>query len=239
VIERLIWKNIAARGKKIEVRGKLTGAIPQAGELNAESVRAGLGLAGMKHQTYHSDDMVRDRPPQLCKGCPHCDTYNAINKALENDKADKVVFSDIGCYTLGFYPPFNAIDSCICMGASVSMAKAAGENGLKYAVAVIGDSTFNHSGITPLLEGIKHNIPFTTIILDNSTTAMTGGQDTICIGKELENLILGLGLPKEHLRVVDALPKDLEENARIFKEEFDHRGPSVIIAKRECLQIPR
>jgi indolepyruvate ferredoxin oxidoreductase alpha subunit len=123
------------------------------------------------------------------------------------------------------------------MGASVSMAKAAGENGLKYAVAVLGDSTFNHSGITPLLEGIKQGVPFTTIILDNSTTAMTGGQDTLCIGKELEALVLGMGLAKEHLRVIEALPKNLEANTKVIREELDFRGPSVIIAKRECLQM--
>ena len=236
LIERLIWKNIAASGKKIEVRGKLTRNLPPYGELNADIVRAGLGLKDKAHQAPDTGDLLRTRPPQLCKGCPHCDTFGALTKALSGER-DKAVFSDIGCYTLGYYPPYNAIDSCVCMGASVSMAKAAGENGLKYAVAVLGDSTFNHSGITPLLEGIKQGVPFTTIILDNSTTAMTGGQDTLCIGKELEALVLGMGLAKEHLRVIEALPKNLEANTKVIREELDFRGPSVIIAKRECLQM--
>lgn len=236
LIEQSIWKYISASGKKIEVKGKLTGALPAFGELNADSVRVALGLSDLKHQTENLNDLLRDRPPQLCKGCPHCDTFNALNKALAGEK-EKNVFSDIGCYTLGFYPPYEAINSCLCMGASVSMAKAAGENGLKYSVGVIGDSTFNHSGITPLAEGIKQNVPFTLIILDNSTTAMTGGQETLYIGKDLENLILGMGLPHEHLRVVDALPKNLESNTKIIREECEYRGPSVIIAKRECLQI--
>ncbi|PIR16616.1 MAG: indolepyruvate ferredoxin oxidoreductase [Deltaproteobacteria bacterium CG11_big_fil_rev_8_21_14_0_20_49_13] len=236
LVERSIWKNIVASGKKIEVKGKLTGTLPQAGELNADIVRVALGLADIKPKGENVSDLLRDRPPQLCKGCPHCDTFKALNAALEGEK-NRSVFSDIGCYTLGFYPPYEAINSCLCMGASISMAKAAGENGLKYSVGVIGDSTFNHSGITPLLEGVKQKTPFTTIILDNSTTAMTGGQETLCIGKELEDLILGMGLSREHLRVIEALPKNHEANTKVIKEELDHKGPSVIIAKRECLQI--
>lgn len=218
------------------MKGKLSGAVPLAGELNSDVVRVALGLEDLKHSHETLNDLVKNRPPQLCKGCPHADTFNALNKALEGE-TEKVVFSDIGCYTLGFYPPFNAIQSCVCMGASVSMAKAAGENGLKYSIAVLGESTFDHSGITPLLEGVKRNVPFTTVILDNSTTAMTGGQETICIGKDLENLILGMGLPKEHLRIIEALPKNHEMNTKIIREELNYKGPSVIIAKRGCLQI--
>jgi len=237
-IERLIWKYIHASGKKIEVNGKLTGNVPLAGELNADIVRVSLSMPAKAHQNAAPADLVRSRPPQLCKGCPHCDTFTSLNKALEGEK-EKAVFSDIGCYTLGFYPPYNAINSCVCMGASVSMAKSAGENGLKYSVGVIGDSTFNHSGITPLAEGIKRKTPFTTIILDNSTTAMTGGQETLYIGEDLEKLILGMGIEREHLRVIEALPKNLETNTKVIREECEHRGPSVIIARRECLQIAR
>ncbi|MBI2092518.1 MAG: indolepyruvate ferredoxin oxidoreductase [Deltaproteobacteria bacterium] len=236
LIERLIWKYIAETGKKIAVKGKLSGDLPSAGELNTESVRVVLGLAALKSSAAVSSDIVRGRPPQLCKGCPHADTFYALNKALAG-KTEKVVFSDIGCYTLGFYPPFKAIDSCVCMGASVGMAKAASENGLKYSVAVLGESTFNHSGITPMLEGIKRKSPFTVIILDNSTTAMTGGQDTICIGEDLEKVVLGLGLEKEHLRVVNPIPKNLDENAAAILQELEYEGPSVVIARRECLQI--
>jgi len=236
LIERMIWKFIAESGRKITLEGKTTGAIKQSGELNAEKVRKAMGLAPLEAPSAVPTDIVKNRPPQLCKGCPHCDTYNALNKALAGE-TDKLVFADIGCYTLGFFEPYSAINSCICMGASISMAKAAGENGLKYAVAVIGDSTFNHSGMTPLLEGIKYNVPFTTIILDNSTTGMTGGQDTVCIGEPLEKVILGMGLAPEHLKVITALPKNLEANTKIIREECEFRGPSVIIAKRECLQI--
>lgn len=234
-VERFIWEEIARSGKTIEVLGKLNGCVPVTGELSTDIVADVLGVERMETANVDTKGLVSPRPPALCRGCPHIDTFNALNKAL-NDEKEKLVFGDIGCYTLGFYPPFNSISSCVCMGASVSMAKSAGEAGLKYSVAILGDSTFDHSGITPLLEGIKRNAPFTTIILDNSITAMTGGQETICGEDALVNLVKGMGVDEKHLRILNPLPKNLEENAKIMREELDYRGPSVIIARRACLQ---
>jgi indolepyruvate ferredoxin oxidoreductase alpha subunit len=175
------------------------------------------------------------RPPQLCQGCPHADTFTALNKALEGyDRGN--VFSDIGCYTLGAYPPFSAIQTCVCMGASVSMARGGADAGVHPSVAVIGDSTFGHSGLTPLLEAAAHDTDMTVIILDNSTTAMTGGQPSYASGERLLRLIEGLGVAGERVRVIEPLPKNLEKNVRVLREEFEHRGLSVVVAVRECLE---
>jgi indolepyruvate ferredoxin oxidoreductase alpha subunit len=235
-IERHLPYHLMKMGIMKKVHGKLDGTLPRSGELNAEVVRKALGLKALATPAAPSADMVKPRPPALCKGCPHSDTFKALNAALEDHKAERLVFSDIGCYTLGFYKPYESIHSCVCMGASISMAKAAAENGLKYSVAIIGDSTFDHSGITPLLEGIKRNNHFTVIILDNATTAMTGGQDTICFDEPLDKLILGMGLDPAHLRVINPLPQRHDENTRIIREECEYRGPSVVVARRKCIQ---
>ena len=118
-----------------------------------------------------------NRPPQLCAGCPHGDSFHSITSAL-SAFPDAIVTSDIGCYTLGALPPYNAIETCVCMGASVGMAKGAADAGYHPVVAVIGDSTFLHSGVTPLMDAVAADTPMTLIILDNKTVAMTGGQPT-------------------------------------------------------------
>ena len=145
------------------------------------------------------------------------------------------IFGDIGCYTLGFLPPFNGIHSCVDMGASITMAKGAADAGLWPAVAIIGDSTFTHSGMTGLLDAINENANITVIISDNLTTAMTGGQDSAGTNK-FEAICRGLGLNNEHLKVVVPVPKNLPEITRILKEEIEYKGVSVIIPRRECLQ---
>ena len=215
------------------VRGKLSGDLPLSGELSPEVVRPALGLSSLPRKEL-GDFKLASRPPQLCQGCPHGDAFKALNRALEGyPKAN--VFSDIGCYTLGAFPPYKALQTCVCMGASVSMAKGGAEAGIHPSVAVIGDSTFGHSGLTPLLEAAASNTPMTVIILDNSTVAMTGGQPSYASGERLLRMIEGLGVPREHLRVIEPLPKTLEENARVIKEEIEHPGLSVIVAVRECL----
>lgn len=125
---------------------------------------------------YAASQVTKPRPPALCQGCGHRDVYAALNGVLDEYDSPKV-FGDIGCYTLGFLSPFNAIDTCVDMGASITMAKGAADAGQHPAVAIIGDSTFTHSGMTGLLDAINENTPMTVIISDNLTTGMTGGQD--------------------------------------------------------------
>lgn len=234
-IETFIAGLYGIPGKKI--KGKLSGDLSPTGELSPDSVRQSLSLSSLE-KIELKDLPLASRPPQLCQGCPHADTFMALNKSLEG-YPDASVFSDIGCYTLGALPPYNAIDTCVCMGASVSMAKGASDAGVFPSVAVIGDSTFAHSGMTPLLDAAANNTNMTVIIVDNAAVAMTGGQPTFATGDILVRIVKGLGVLPEHIRVVIPLPKNREEIANIIKEEIEYKGTSVIIASRECIQEAR
>ena len=121
------------------------------------------------------------------------------------------------------------------MGASVTMAIGASDAGLFPSVAVIGDSTFTHSGMTGLLDAVVKNSSVTIIITDNSTTGMTGGQKSQATGR-LEQICEGIGVSREHLRAIVPLRKNHAENVRILKEEFEYKGVSVVLASRECIQ---
>lgn len=121
------------------------------------------------------------------------------------------------------------------MGASITMAKGAADAGLHPSVAVIGDSTFTHSGITGLIDCVKDKSQVLIMILDNETTAMTGGQDSSAFGL-IEDICMGVGVKKEHIFVLDPSPKHHEKNLAILKQELNYEGVSVIIPRRECLQ---
>ncbi len=234
-IERQLKGLFGIAGKT--VLGKTGGPLPASGELTPDIVRRALGREPLA-SLPESGLPLAGRPPQLCVGCPHADTFKALNKALEGVTGANV-FSDIGCYTLGALPPYNAIHSCVCMGASISMARGASDVGLYPAVSVIGDSTFAHSGLTPLLGAAAANTDMTVIILDNATTAMTGGQPTYGSGPGLLRLVEGLGVAKEHIRTIEPLPKHHDRNVQIIKDEIAHRGLSVVVAVRECVQEQR
>ena len=232
LIERSLRGLFGIPGKT--VRGKLSGDLPLTGELSPETVRPALGLEPLPTLGLGGFELAA-RPPQLCVGCPHADTFQALKKALgDHDKGN--VFSDIGCYTLGAYPPYQAVQTCVCMGASIGMAKGGAEAGIHPSIAVIGDSTFGHSGLTPLLEAAASDTKMTLFILDNGTVAMTGGQPSFASGERLLRMIEGLGVAKEHIRTIEPLPKNLDKNVRIIREEISHPGLSVIVAVRECLE---
>jgi indolepyruvate ferredoxin oxidoreductase alpha subunit len=214
------------------------------GELSSEIVADGFAEAGVRPkrvvQTLPESPLF-PRPPVLCPGCPHRGIFTVLQKM-------KVpVTGDIGCYTLGALDPLSTIDTCICMGASIGsaigMTKAGGvKNGV---VAAIGDSTFLHSGITGLLDATYNNANITVIILDNRTTAMTGGQQhpgtgTTLMGNEsnrvdLVKLCEALGVKDIH--VVDAY--DLDQSKKALEASLDFNGPSVIITDRPCVLMPR
>ncbi len=220
---------------KDKVIGRMTGHLPRTGELSPEVVAEALGLK--PKESRQPSDLVVPRPPALCQGCGHRDVYNALNRALADYESPKV-FGDVGCYTLGYLAPFNAIDTVVDMGASITMAKGAADAGQHPAIAVIGDSTFTHSGMTGLLDAINEDSPITVIISDNLTTGMTGGQDSQGTGK-LREICLGLGADPAHVRTIDSLPKNVEEMYKLFREEIDHKGLSIIISVRECIQTAR
>ena len=219
-------------GAEYVIKGRLTGDLPRMGELTPDSVGAALGV--VVEPSYANAQNVMPRPPALCQGCGHRDVYDALNKVAA-EYADARIFGDIGCYTLGALPPFRAIDSCVDMGASITMAKGAADAGVHPAIAVIGDSTFTHSGMTGLLDAVNDKSRITVILSDNLTTAMTGGQDSAGTNK-FEAICLGLGVEPEHVRVVVPLPKNMEEITRIIREEIEYDGVSVIIPRRECMQ---
>ena len=215
-----------------EVIGRLTGDVPRDGELNPDIIGHALGLP--QPNAIPVPDIVVNRPPALCKGCGHTDLFYALNEALQGHTPGRV-FSDIGCYTLGALPPYQAINSCVDMGAAITMAKGAADAGLFPAVAVIGDSTFTHSGITGLLDIIIEDAPVTIIISDNLTTGMTGGQQSSACGL-IEKIVLGLGLSEDRLKVVTPLKKYHDENVKILREALQHKGTSVVVFRRECIQ---
>lgn len=214
------------------VKGRIDGSIPFAGELTPNSVAKALGLPYSDGKEIPS--VVVGRPPALCPGCPHIDSYKALNEAVAEYSRGRV-FSDIGCYTLGALQPLEAIDTCVDMGASITMAKGAADAGFTPAIAVIGDSTFTHSGITGLIDAVNDKSNVTILILDNDTTGMTGGQTSASHGGRLEGICLGIGVEKEHLHVIRPLKKFHQENLEIMRKELAYNGVSVIIPRRECV----
>lgn len=219
----------------LKVKGRLDGTLPRTGELSPDAVGHALGFD--KDAAYQVPGVVAMRPPSMCKGCPHIDSYIFLNEALA-DALGSRVFSDIGCYTLGALPPFDAINSCVDMGASITMAKGAADAGVRPSVAVIGDSTFTHSGITGLLDAVIEDSPITVLILDNEAVAMTGAQHSQATGR-LEKIVEGLGVDPEHIKIVTPLRRQHEENLAILKKELEHEGVSVIISRRVCIQAKR
>ena len=236
--------------QKTKVVGKFTGLLPRAGELNPDLVRKALGLEPNKTvltETAAVADFCANlpgRPPQLCNGCPHMDSYTSLNNAVAAlaEKAGKdnvTVNADIGCYALGGAAPLNAAESIVCMGASIGMARGASQAGVKYTFGVIGDSTFLHSGITNLVDCVATKTPVTVVLLDNTIVAMTGCQPTMLPSSQFEPLIKGLGVEPEHIRVLATNPANREANTKVLIEEAEYRGVSVVIMVRECLEAFR
>lgn len=227
----------------IKIYGKLDGSLERTGELNPDRVLECLiklkpELNSIKADEIRANcDITVGRPPSLCKGCGHRDVYQALNDVLAGYE-DARVFGDIGCYTLGYLAPFKALHTVLDMGASITMAKGASEAGVHPAVAVIGDSTFTHSGLSGLLDAINEDSDILVIISDNLTTGMTGGQDSQGTGK-IEEICLGLGVNPDHLHTIDSLPKNHDEMVKLFKAAIDHKGLSVVVSRRECIQTAR
>jgi indolepyruvate ferredoxin oxidoreductase alpha subunit len=225
----------AVRGifsKKMVIRGRLNGSLPRDGELNPDIVAKALGKKVVSGPAIPG--LVVGRPPALCQGCGHKDMFKALNEVMTKYTPGRV-FSDIGCYTLGALPPYKCIYSCVDMGASITMAKGASDAGLIPSLAVIGDSTFTHSGITGLLDAVNDNANIVVIISDNEAVSMTGGQDSSALGK-IESVCAGVGVDPAHIKVLIPLPKNHEAMVKTIEEEIDFQGVSVIIFRRECIQ---
>ncbi len=239
VVEELdpfLETHIKAMG--IDCHGK--DVIPNQGELNTAIVRKAID-PGSIPELFPSMEMI-NRPPNMCAGCPHRGIFFNLSRM-------KVFVSgDIGCYTLGFLPPLSAMDSCVCMGASVSIAhgiaKAIGDEGHNKVVSVIGDSTFIHSGITGLINTVYNESASTLIILDNRITAMTGQQHNAASGYsikgeaanalDLEALCRAVGVKN----VYKVNPHDIVETRKVLKEAVELTEPSVVISEGPCVLLP-
>ena len=213
--------------------------VPILGELNTRIVRQAVSGEA---PPLREPATVPGRPPNLCAGCPHRSLFFALNQCRVT------VTGDIGCYTLSALPPLKSLDTCVCMGASIGNAlgieKALGPAARGKVVAVIGDSTFVHSGITGLINVVYNRGFSTVIILDNGTTAMTGAQDHPGTGKtlqaeathrlDLEALCRAIGV--EHVYTVN--PHDQAATEALLRRELDRDAPSVIIARASCVLLP-
>lgn len=230
-----------------KILGKADDLFPRTYEFDQAIVASGLlrALGTGPDQTpaprAESPDLPV-RPPVLCAGCPHSATYFAVNKAT-NRKA--IFASDIGCYTLGVAPPYNAADLLVCMGSSVGTAGGLAKVNDQPVVAFIGDSTFFHAGIPGLINAVHHGHRFLLMILDNRTTAMTGHQPhpgsdrgpSCCdiTPVSIEDVVRGCGV--KWLKVVD--PYDVKLTTETVKDALTQEGVSVIIARRECALIAK
>lgn len=221
--------------QNITIKGRLTGEVPRTGELTPDNIIAALGLKD--EEVFPPCELVVPRPPALCQGCGHRFMFEALNNVLKEYDNSRV-FGDIGCYTLGYLPPYQALHSVVDMGASITMAKGAADAGQFPSVAVIGDSTFTHSGMTGLLDAVNEKTNIVVVISDNLTTGMTGGQDSAGTGR-IENICRGIGVEPEHVRVVVPLPQNMEEMQNVIREEINYNGVSVVIPRRECIQTAR
>jgi indolepyruvate ferredoxin oxidoreductase alpha subunit len=210
---------------------------PSTGELTPDIVAAGFGIEAGKPLTLDID--IPARPPVLCPGCPHRGFFYVLRQL----KA--IVTGDIGCYTLGVLPPLEAMDTCVCMGAAIGNAlgikRAQSPDDKRPVVAVIGDSTFVHAGIPGLIDAVYNNTAVTVCILDNSTTAMTGGQDHPATGRtlrgeeasKLDLVALSKAVGVEDVLVVD--PYDLEAVRNALSYTTQLEKPSVVITSRSCV----
>ena len=200
-------------GIGIKVKGRLDGTLSQDGELNPDSVARAVGKENKSE--FGIPSVVEMRPPALCEGCGHRDMYITLTEVLKEEYPSHKVFSDIGCYTLGANAPFNAINSCVDMGASITMAKGAADGGLYPAVAVIGDSTFTHSGMTGLLDCVNENANVT--IVKDIILSGVGGQGILSIATVIGKAALkeGLYMKQAEVHGMSQRGGDVQSNLRI------------------------
>ena len=248
VVEDALQQLCGKAGLSVRIRGKRSGDLPFAGEygveLAQEALGAFLGLARPKAEALPPAPPLPVRPPVLCAGCPHRASFYAVKKAMEGKKS--VFCGDIGCYTLGNAQPLDMVDTCLCMGAGITQAQ-----GIKradpdiHAFAFVGDSTFFHSGITGVVNAVYNQHKITIIVLDNSTTAMTGHQPHPGIGKtmmgevsakvSIEALLRAIGV--ETVLTVD--PLRLPQAIEAVRQADEAPGVSAVIFRSPCIAVTK
>jgi len=230
-------------GINIEIYGKGFGGLKRYYEYNLDIVYAALAkFFGIKWNEKKDGEEITPRPPVLCPGCPHRATYYAVKQVTPEDT---IYPTDIGCYTLGLLPPYKTADFLLCMGSSIGTGCGFSYATNQKVIAFIGDSTFYHAGLPALVNAVHHNHNFVVVILDNSTTAMTGhqphpgnainGMGNEAVAMDMEKVVKGLGV--KHVEVID--PRKLEEAKEAIKRALDYEGLSVVISKAPCILLER
>jgi len=249
-IEKEVLALLGQEGLIKTVYGKLDGTLPRIYEYHPdiilEALLKVLNLSLPKERELRFDIIPPLRPPVLCPGCPHRSTIYAIKKAVRSLKIkdENIIYSnDIGCYTLAMQPPYHMADYCICMGSSIGIASGMAKATKQKIVSLIGDSTFFHAGIPPLINAVHQRAGIMVVILDNRITAMTGGQPNPSIaidgwGEEtpavsIEELAKATGAG--YVAVIN--PGNLKKAIETFKEGLQHQGVSVIISRSPCIML--
>ena len=237
-IEKIIDFILADYNIDIKLYGKKNGLTSAEGELTAEKLEEWMAyVLNLEYSTprridLKMQDLLRMRPPVLCAGCPHRSTYTAMERSFK--KYNPIYLNDIGCYSLGVLPPQSKADVLICMGASIPMATSVSfTKPDNLAVAVIGDSTFWHSGVTGLANAIWKKANIVVVVMDNGTTAMTGAQPNPSANDssklDIAKTAMAMGA---FTRVVD--PMDYDATKKVMREVMEHDGVRVIVAEHEC-----
>jgi len=231
-------------GAKVKIYGKSTGHFTRLYEYNpnivAEAFSKILNVKNPFPKPLPSSIKVPSRPPSLCPGCPHRATYYAVKKVAAKDT---IYPTDIGCYTLGIAPPLQMADVLLCMGSNAGMACGFSVATDQKIISFMGDSTFFHAGIPPIIDAVHHNHDVVITILDNRTTAMTGhqphpGTDVDGMGRPakriaVEDVVKGCGV--EHIEIVN--PNNIKETSAAFKRALEHKGTSVVVSKAPCILL--
>jgi indolepyruvate ferredoxin oxidoreductase alpha subunit len=239
----------AENGLKVKIFGRKEKVIPISNELNPLILKEAFSKVLEKPVKQMGENLPPQaevnqtlpvRPPELCPGCPHRATFYAIKRAAKKRKLDPIMPGDIGCYTLGFMKPLNAVDTTVAMGASIGIANGIAQSSDQVVIPVIGDSTFFHTGIPALINAIVNKAKIVLVIVDNQLTAMTGGQPTPELGRNafgdpapkvtLEQVIQGLGIT--NLQIVD--PYELENTIEAIGKAIDSQELAVVISRRDC-----
>ncbi|MBF0330121.1 MAG: indolepyruvate oxidoreductase [Nitrospirae bacterium] len=231
-----VIENIARKFSQ-NVKGKITGELSPEGELGPDALAKHLASGSKQNPAPASSDLPI-RPPVMCPGCPHREFYKALKEAGPSFTA-----GDIGCYTLGAAPPLSAMDTCLCMGASISKAAGISSQGVKRVAAVLGDSTFLHSGIPALISAVYNNANILVVIMDNDSTAMTGHQPTPLTGitakgeqggkVSLEEICRACGV--KSVEVVNSY--EIAKNTELLKQKLESEGVNVVISRSPCVLL--
>ena len=246
-LEDQVLRMSAENKLQVPVYGKRSGHLPREFEYSPDVMKKLLSIVKVEESAVplaNADIKLPSRPPTLCAGCPHRGIFAAMKKAV--GKKDAIYSSDIGCYSLGAQAPFSVADMILCMGGGIGAAGGFARATDQKVISIIGDSTFFHSGITPLISAKFNGHKFTAVILDNRTTAMTGHQPNPGTGRQhggintepqdIEAIVKAIGI--DFIEVVD--PYDVKKSTDVMKKAIEYDGISVVISKRACpLELKR